>query len=306
MVAVHSHNNKNSSMTSSSSSSTDYNDHQTTEASRLRLLHLLLETAYAFLHTPSCVSDAVPDAAADSEAWVVATMDRETLVAAGMGEAVVLVADGLLAIPQSKQQQVHMTMTTMTRNDEAVPLRLLALCCRVVALLAGPAPSSSDSSRSSRFLYPPTAATRQQQHQHHCCDDDVPGEEELVATVNVAPTLSSLGLLVTPTPTSIPQPRWKGVPWGHRMGLEPFSTRLFQTDLRKTLSLQTAAGSAIAAAHRLRASGCCETIVQVTDNDDVHYLSRRVLPSFPMYVTLYLCHAFTCMYQPVMETCCVV
>ena len=256
MVAVHS-NNKNSFMTSSSP---DHNDHQKTEASRLRLLNLLLETACTFLHTPSGgVSDAVPDAA-DSEAWTVATMDRETLVAAGMGEAVVLVADGLLAIPQTKQQ-VHMTMTAMTRNGEVEPLRLLALCCRVVVLLAGP-PSSSDS-RSSRFLYPPTAATRQQQQQHHCCDDDLPGEEELVATVDVAPTLSSLGLLVTPTPTSIPQPRWEGVPGGHSMGLEPFSTRLFQTDLRKTLSQQTA-GSAIAAAHRLRASGCCETIVQVT------------------------------------------
>ena len=187
-------------------------------------------------------------------------------------------------------------MTTMTRNDEDVPLRLLALCCRVVALLAGPAPSSSDSSRSSRFLYPPTAATRQQQNQHHCCDDDVPGEEELVATVNVAPTLSSLGLLVTPTPNSIPQPRWKGVPWGHRMGLEPFSTRLFQTDLRKTLSLQTtAAGSAIAAAHRLRASGCCETIVQVTSMFTT-FPAASFLPSQCMLRYFYVTPLYICMY----------
>ena len=269
VVAVHS-NNKNSSVTSPLSSSSDHHDHQAT-ASRLRLLHLLLKTACAFLHTP----DAVPDVA-----------DSEALVSAGMGEAVVLVADGLLASIQTTQVHMTMTMTDGCRergNNEA-PLRLLALCCRLVVLLAGP-PSSS-SSRSSRFLYPPTAATRQQQQQQHCCDDDPPGEDDLIVTVNLAPTLSSLGLLVTPTPTSIPQPRWEGVPWSHSMGLEPFSTRLFQTDLRKTLSQQSV-GSAIAAAYRLRASGCCETIVQV-----ITTFTTFPVP-FLMYVMLFF-HAFVC------------
>ena len=265
MVAVHS-NTKSSATVSSSSSS------------RLQLLHLLLETVCAFLNPPNSASDAVSDAA-DSEAWSVSTMGREALVTAGMGEAVVLVSDGLLTSTQ-------MMMTIQS------PLQLLALCCRVVALLAGP-PSSS-STRSSRFLCPPIASSKQQQRQQqHCCDqgnDDDPADiEELIATVNLAPTLSSLGLLVTPTPIASLQPRWEGVPSGDGMGLEPFSTRLFQTDLRKTLS-QAANnnGSAVAAAYRLRASGCCETIVQVI-NQCPPFLLLNIIPLVLTLCTTLLC-----------------
>ena len=293
----------------SSSSLSDYHDHDhdrhhdhdhyratATSASRQRLwlLRLLLETACCFLHSPSGgASDVAHDLAADSEAsTMVAAMGREALVAAGMGEAVVLVVDGLLAMTQ--------TTTTMTVDDAReignhpnynndndhnnsgnAPVPLLALCCHVVALLAGPSlPSGSASattSSSSRFLYPPSAASNHLPHhiydnEEGPSDDEGEGgtQEASSASTNLAPTLSSLGLLVvtaTSTPATHASHHWPGMPSGHRMGLEPFSTRLFQIDLRKTLSLQagTGTGSGAVTAYRLRASGCCETIVQVMD-----------------------------------------
>ena len=267
VVAVHS-NNKNNCNSSQTSSSSDHHPHRANSAtaSRLRLLYLLLETACAFLHTPngggsSSDAVAVPDLLVDSEAWTAASaMDREALVAAGMGEADVLVAE--------TQTTTTTTVDCRETGSEGESLRLLALCCRVVTLLAGP-PSGSSSRSSSRFLYPPAATTQHQRCDHDNDNEDLHDEEASSAAVNLTPTLSSLGLLATPTSTSAPQPRWEGLPSGHSMGLEPFSTRLFQEDLRKTLiGLQAAAANgsgAAAAAYRLRASGCCETIVQVTD-----------------------------------------
>ena len=244
VVAVHSNNNSNYSSQPTYSSSSYHHR-------RLSLLRLLLETTCAFLHD-------LADGSSSNEA----------LVMAGMGEAVVLVVEGLLAVITTQ------TKTTSESQNQDL-LRLLALCCRVVALLAGPLSCSSSisgSNNSSRFLYPPSVNGNDNDD-----DDDDPNDEENEGA-DLVPTLSSLGLLVTGTASTSTtsasiasyRPRWVGVPTSvsDGMGLEPFSTRMFQIDMRKTLAAAAATvGSGVIAttAYRLRSSGCCETIVQVTN-----------------------------------------
>ena len=111
-----------------------------------------------------------------------------------------------------------------------------------MALQSGPLSYPSGSSsigsnyKSSKFLYPPSVNANDD-------DDDVDINDEVNEGTDLVPTLSSLGLLVTGTAsTSTTQesiascrPRWVGVPTSvsDGMGLEPFSTHMFQIDLRK-------------------------------------------------------------------------